>query len=95
LIDSPPRAVSFYLIFISAPVCITVLITLSSLTVHQPSSWRARHAAVMALTGSAGVLRGVTGTVPVWLADGQKDQPCRLIPGRAWKGTLSLLLGLF
>jgi hypothetical protein len=37
----------------------------------------------------------LTGTVPVCLAGGKKDQPCRLIPGRAWKGTLSLLLGLF
>ena len=34
---SPPRAVSLYLIFISAPVCIMVLITLSRLTVCSPS----------------------------------------------------------
>jgi hypothetical protein len=33
----PPRAVSLYLIFMSAPVCIIVLITLSRLTVCSPS----------------------------------------------------------
>jgi hypothetical protein len=37
----------------------------------------------------------LTGTVPVCLpVDGITNEPCRLIPGRAWKGTLSLLLGL-
>jgi hypothetical protein len=37
LTASPPRAVSLYLIFMSAPVCIIVLMTLSRLTVWRPS----------------------------------------------------------
>ena len=51
----PPRAVSLYLTFMSAPVCIMVLITLSRLTVCRPSPCRASRAAVIALTEADGV----------------------------------------
>src|SRR4029453_18039036 len=50
LTASPPRAVSLYLIFMSAPVCIMVLITLSRLTVCRPSPCSASRAAVIACT---------------------------------------------
>src|SRR5690349_13627780 len=46
----PPREVSLYLIFMSAPVSIMVLTTLSRLTVCVPSPCRASRAAVIAFT---------------------------------------------
>ena len=47
---SPPRDVSLYFTFMSAPVSIIVLITLSRLTLWVPSPCRASRAAVIALT---------------------------------------------
>jgi hypothetical protein len=57
LTASPPRAVSLYLIFMSAPVCIMVLITLSRLTVCRPSPWSASRAAVIAFTEATAFVR--------------------------------------
>src|SRR5262249_13107127 len=60
LTASPPRAVSLYLSFMSAPVCRIVLMTLSRETTWLPSPCRASRAALIALT-EAIALRSMQG----------------------------------
>ncbi len=76
LTASPPREVSLYLVFMSAPVSRMVLITSSSDTLWPPSPRSASRAALIALTAPM-ALRSMQGLRALAAPAGPSPQPAQ------------------